>query len=338
MVVKGDQQRIRALIKDTLTLLCKNGLSFDTQFSMEALIVFTLDDEEVFHVSINETVKNQLAKAQSIAENESNDSFVEDSSPHFPSDRDSSQQKTGSWDTNKRPNRKRTLSAVKQELSEQGAGDENGGQWPADDSWNQKSPPDPDISPATYDESSFQSQGSTEPPTAKRRTEHSSSTNDIIIIKEEMDDSASEQNVSYNTQAPYGDIDLAQALGSDSLGAGPSQSSAPNMWADPSQHQNMPRTATITSEGGDMSQMQQTGFTMLAKDSTQATVQPDGRVVRACAQCNRTYASMSGLRTHIKLVHRGIYNYYCPRCGRGFSSTTGLKHHAAKCLPPPGQE
>lgn len=64
MVVKGDQEKIRALLKDTITLLCKNGLNYNAEFCIEALIGITLDKDDVFLVSINETVKNGLLEAK----------------------------------------------------------------------------------------------------------------------------------------------------------------------------------------------------------------------------------------------------------------------------------
>ena len=58
MVLKPDQERVKKMIKETLTLLCKNGLAFDLHFSIEALIGVTLDDKDVFLVNINELVKS----------------------------------------------------------------------------------------------------------------------------------------------------------------------------------------------------------------------------------------------------------------------------------------
>lgn len=56
MVLKPDQQRIKDLLSETITLLCRSGLHFKSEFSIEALIGITLDQEDVFLVSIKETV------------------------------------------------------------------------------------------------------------------------------------------------------------------------------------------------------------------------------------------------------------------------------------------
>lgn len=57
MVLKADQLRVKTLLAETITLLCKNGLHFKTKFSIEGLIGITLDDEDIFLVNINETIK-----------------------------------------------------------------------------------------------------------------------------------------------------------------------------------------------------------------------------------------------------------------------------------------
>ena len=58
MILKSDRERVKALLAETITLLCKNGLHFKSEFSVEALIGITLDQDDVFLVSIKETVKS----------------------------------------------------------------------------------------------------------------------------------------------------------------------------------------------------------------------------------------------------------------------------------------
>lgn len=57
MVPSVDRQRVKTLLTETITLLCKNGLHFTSGFSIEALIGITLDEDDVFLVSIKETVR-----------------------------------------------------------------------------------------------------------------------------------------------------------------------------------------------------------------------------------------------------------------------------------------
>lgn len=53
-----DQQRVKELLCETIILLCKNGLHFQSEFCIDALIGITLDQQDVFLVSIKETVKH----------------------------------------------------------------------------------------------------------------------------------------------------------------------------------------------------------------------------------------------------------------------------------------
>lgn len=58
MVLTNEQKRVRDLLTETVTLLCKNGLQFKSEIGIEALIGITLDRDEVFLVSIKETISS----------------------------------------------------------------------------------------------------------------------------------------------------------------------------------------------------------------------------------------------------------------------------------------
>ena len=60
MVLKADRERVKALLTETITLLCKNGLKYQSEFAIEALIGITLDRDDVFLVSIKETICSDL--------------------------------------------------------------------------------------------------------------------------------------------------------------------------------------------------------------------------------------------------------------------------------------
>ncbi len=64
MVLSTDKDRIKKLLTDTITLLCKNGISFNLEFNVEALIGITVDKDDVFLVSINQTIKSQSSLAK----------------------------------------------------------------------------------------------------------------------------------------------------------------------------------------------------------------------------------------------------------------------------------
>ena len=60
MVTKSRQKKLRSLITEAIRVLCKNGLDSDYQeeFTIEGLLGITLDNESVFLVNINETIRN----------------------------------------------------------------------------------------------------------------------------------------------------------------------------------------------------------------------------------------------------------------------------------------
>ena len=64
MVMQSEQERIRHLLAQALPVLCRSGLSFSSEFSIEALIGITLDKNDVFLVSIKETIKSDTGSAE----------------------------------------------------------------------------------------------------------------------------------------------------------------------------------------------------------------------------------------------------------------------------------
>ena len=63
MCTKGDQSQIREVLRDTIKLLCKNGLKYNAEFSIEGLLGITIDSQEIFLVNINETFSQPDANA-----------------------------------------------------------------------------------------------------------------------------------------------------------------------------------------------------------------------------------------------------------------------------------
>jgi len=57
-MLSPDRERIKSLICETITMLCKNGLHYDQEFRIDALIGITLDKSEVFLISMNEFVSH----------------------------------------------------------------------------------------------------------------------------------------------------------------------------------------------------------------------------------------------------------------------------------------
>jgi len=53
-----DTDRVKNGIREAITLLCKSGLNFQSEMSIDGLLGITLDQNEVFLVSIQEVIKN----------------------------------------------------------------------------------------------------------------------------------------------------------------------------------------------------------------------------------------------------------------------------------------
>ena len=58
MKLRRHQIRLQGLLKETITLLCKNGLKFRKGFAVDALIGITTDDSETFLVKVEDVVKS----------------------------------------------------------------------------------------------------------------------------------------------------------------------------------------------------------------------------------------------------------------------------------------
>lgn len=80
--MKPDQERVRSLLTDTVTLLCKNGLHFMKQLKVEGLIGVTLDDDEVFIVHLNEIVEDFAPSPQAIEQD--NEKRLQSSHSSYP--------------------------------------------------------------------------------------------------------------------------------------------------------------------------------------------------------------------------------------------------------------
>ena len=68
--MKADQERVRNLLTDTVTLLCKNGLQYKTELRVQGVLGITLDNNDVFIVHINEKFGGDIGGAISIRNDE----------------------------------------------------------------------------------------------------------------------------------------------------------------------------------------------------------------------------------------------------------------------------
>ena len=79
MGLTADQQRIKSLLTETITLLCKNGLHFKTEFCIEGLLGITLDRDNVFLININETIRTDARSQIQTVSRTSTSTFLNDS-------------------------------------------------------------------------------------------------------------------------------------------------------------------------------------------------------------------------------------------------------------------
>jgi len=63
--MKPDQTRVGALLIDTVSLLCRNGLNFSTDIKVQGLLGITIDGTDVFLVHFNETFTDNQPTASS---------------------------------------------------------------------------------------------------------------------------------------------------------------------------------------------------------------------------------------------------------------------------------
>lgn len=89
MVLKDDRQRVRDLLRETVTMLCKRGLSYNAQLSVEGLLGITLDDDEVFLVNIKETVQNPTSPSPLTVSQQDLMDSLSSSGEHSPTGSDS---------------------------------------------------------------------------------------------------------------------------------------------------------------------------------------------------------------------------------------------------------
>ena len=68
--MRPDQERVRNLLTDTVTLLCKNGLQYQTELCVQGVLGITLDNNDVFIVHINEKFGGDIGGAISIRNDE----------------------------------------------------------------------------------------------------------------------------------------------------------------------------------------------------------------------------------------------------------------------------
>ena len=56
-----EQDRLVRMLKESITLMCKSALSYDSELSIEGLLGITLDRQNVVLVNINQSFQSEIA-------------------------------------------------------------------------------------------------------------------------------------------------------------------------------------------------------------------------------------------------------------------------------------
>ena len=82
MVVNWDEQeRVRQLLTEAITVLCKNGLKYSSKFCVEGLLGITLDDNDILLVNIRETIGSGSSAGISVSPMQSRPPSLSSRSP-----------------------------------------------------------------------------------------------------------------------------------------------------------------------------------------------------------------------------------------------------------------
>lgn len=63
--MRADQERVRTLLKESISILCKNGLTYNQEITVEGLLGVTVDKREIFLVNVNELLKSDECELSS---------------------------------------------------------------------------------------------------------------------------------------------------------------------------------------------------------------------------------------------------------------------------------
>jgi len=78
MLTALEQKRMRDLITETVTLLCKSSLKFRSKITVEGLLGITIDDRDVLLINIHEVVSSLKGKTHSLVKDRSCHNVVRD--------------------------------------------------------------------------------------------------------------------------------------------------------------------------------------------------------------------------------------------------------------------
>ena len=112
--MKKAESQVRVMLADTILALCRNALPYRTNVCVEGLLGITMDDEEIFLININQTIRRDVTPNKEAAKRKSETENISDSGESDGSTHDEEGQSRRA----KRKRRRRTKSKEDREDSQ----------------------------------------------------------------------------------------------------------------------------------------------------------------------------------------------------------------------------
>ncbi|KAK2157964.1 hypothetical protein LSH36_180g03031 [Paralvinella palmiformis] len=81
VIQKADQARLKGLVTEAISNLCRSGLNYKSEFCIEGLLGITLDNDDIFLINIKETITNDKLGLNSSADRDLCDLTMPSSMP-----------------------------------------------------------------------------------------------------------------------------------------------------------------------------------------------------------------------------------------------------------------
>lgn len=339
MGLKKAENQVKILLAETILSMCRNTLNYHAEICVEGLLGITLDNEEIFLVNINQTIKNQIdtpGKAASSKENLKRSRKEDVGSDTEP---ESSSNESESSSTKKRRKRVRR----KKHKGEKGSGSENGEladvsanadqtlqSDETDRKFSQVNLEQTDGSEQYYENSnqtagddSYTEEGAPssvnvtvkqEPPGGPE------SDDDLVFVKQEVDEFSMSQPSAHQfsnlSQVFQSSADMSLSQPSDMMSGAFFASPANNMSANAMQ-QPVPGPS-----GANTGKSRRSAELCIEEKFVDGM----GRVMYMCKECGKIITTRTGLLQH-RRTHSGERPFVCKICGKRSARKGHVKDH-----------